>query len=226
MNNIGNIVLAAGGSVRMGRPKQLLRMGEKSLLRNAALAAADSGAGCSVVVLGSHVAKMLAELHGIGVATVINPQWERGIGSSIRCGLQGLLEFQPDTDWLCISLCDMPFVTGPVVRRLLSSALRADRPITVSQYGDESGPPVIFRRDYFAALSELPDACGAREIWTRQPANVHYEPCREAGFDIDTPADYMRLMRSCDWFPADAVAMSRGILDMPAAPTILRKASI
>jgi molybdenum cofactor cytidylyltransferase len=194
MSDTAIVILAAGGSVRMGRPKQLLPFAGVTLMRRAAQAAIDSGCGPIVVVLGAHAAAMRSELAGLSVEVVINDNWARGIGSSIRRGIAHLAAHPNPPRAAMLMLCDQPLVTGAVLRRLLAAHGASGKLVTVSTYADTLGPPVIVNAEYFPALLGLPDAAGAKAIWTSHPEMVHHEPCPEAGMDVDTPEDYERAM--------------------------------
>src|SRR5436309_3510161 len=85
MRRIGALILAAGGSTRIGEPKQLLNFGGKSLVRGIVDAAADAGCDPIVVVAGDAIDRIRDEVSGCEV--IHNPQWQRGIGSSIKLGL-------------------------------------------------------------------------------------------------------------------------------------------
>src|SRR5579862_9316092 len=112
MRGIGAIILAAGGSMRMGRPKQLLQFRGQSFLRRAATVAIDAKCNPVVVVVGNDAAAMLAELTSLPVHPIENPDWQRGIGTSIRAGVRKLLDLQPDMIATFIHLCDQPLVTS------------------------------------------------------------------------------------------------------------------
>ncbi len=91
MPDVGIVLLAAGGSTRMGRPKQLLPIAGQSMLRHAAGAAVGSGCMPVVVVLGAGAESLQNELSGLPVTIAVNDIWQRGLGGSIRCGMRALL---------------------------------------------------------------------------------------------------------------------------------------
>src|SRR5690242_17321234 len=95
---VGAVILAAGGSSRFGQSKQLIAFRGKSLVRR--MIDAASGAGCSpvVVVIRSEDEKLYRELNHAGVVIAQNRQWSRGIGRSIRCGIQCLSHSSPDVE--------------------------------------------------------------------------------------------------------------------------------
>src|SRR5947209_8753927 len=104
MPDIGLILLAAGGSTRMGRAKQLLVYRGKTLLRRAADAAVGSGCTPIVVVVGADAAEATRELAGLDLTVEVNPAWERGMGTSLRAGLARLLRERPDATAVVVTL--------------------------------------------------------------------------------------------------------------------------
>ena len=195
MPDIGIVVLAAGGSTRMGRPKQLLPIAGQSLLRRAASAAVESGCAPVIVVLGAQAQPLRAELSGLPVSIAFNEAWQRGIGCSIRCGIQALTTPATSPCAVVILLCDQPLVSAGVIRRLVLAHAGSGKPICVSAFNGTFGPPVVIDSRYFDLLLALPDDQGAKAVWAGRQDQVHFEPCPEAGIDIDTPADYEQSLR-------------------------------
>jgi molybdenum cofactor cytidylyltransferase len=195
MPDVGILLLAAGGSMRMGRPKQLLRIAGQSMLRRAACAAVESGCTPAVVVLGAQAEEVRGELTGLPVTIAVNSSWQRGLGSSIRCGMQALLRNRTELSSRAVVLLlgDQPLVTADVIRRLTAAYVNCGKPICVSAFRGTFGPPVVVDSRYFDLLLALPDDQGAKAVWAGRPDEVHLEPCPEAAIDIDTPADYQRL---------------------------------
>ena len=91
MRNVGAVILAAGGSSRLGQPKQLLSLQGESLMRRAVRAAIEAGCTCVTVVAGDARDRIESELRGTPAVVVENLEWQRGLGTSIRCGLRHLL---------------------------------------------------------------------------------------------------------------------------------------
>jgi molybdenum cofactor cytidylyltransferase len=95
---IGVVIVAAGGSSRLGQPKQLLRFRGKSLVHHIVLTAHQAGCSPVIVVIGSDSEKVTGELRSTSSVIVENENWQRGIGSSIRAGVQGLIDYAPEID--------------------------------------------------------------------------------------------------------------------------------
>ena len=168
--SVGAIVLAAGSSTRMGAPKQALRFRGQSLLRRAVLNALAAGCRPVIVVTGAHAEQSRAELEGLDAREAENPQWESGMGSSIRAGIAALLAADADSTAAILMLCDQPFVTSNFLQKLISERRATGRPIVAAQYGGSFGAPALFDRELFAELARLEDATGAAECCARARA--------------------------------------------------------
>jgi len=187
------VILAAGGSSRFGQPKQLIRFRENSLVRR--IIDAACGAGCSpvVVVIGSEDEKLQRELDGTGVVTVQNQQWQRGIGSSIRCGIQGLVNSSPDIEASLLLICDQPAVDTRVIQRLIALRETTGKTIVASSYANTLGVPALFDRSIFEELLSLGDTAGAKSTILRNRERVASLSFPQAEIDIDTWEDLEKL---------------------------------
>lgn len=184
------LILAAGASRRFGSPKQLVRIGGQSLLQRA-LAQATELMGHSVtVVLGAHAAEIAETLPPGSAGVLINRNWQEGIGSSIRAGVQQL---SGACDGVLIALADQPLVVGETLRRLMAAWKRQPRLIIASQYGSVTGVPAIFPRWSFGDLSSLRGDQGARVVIRRHADHVVRLAHPEAAVDIDYPEDLLDM---------------------------------
>jgi molybdenum cofactor cytidylyltransferase len=190
---IGAVILAAGGSSRFGQPKQLIPFRGKSLVRRIIDAACAAGCSPVVVVIGSEDEKLHQELDRAGVVTVENPHWQRGIGSSIRCGIQGLVENSPGIEASVLLVCDQPAVNGCVIERLMALLETTGKSIVASSYADTLGVPALFTRSVFKDLLSLGDNTGAKSIILRSRERVASLPFSEGQIDIDTWEDLEKL---------------------------------
>jgi molybdenum cofactor cytidylyltransferase len=188
---IAGIVLAAGLSRRMGRPKLLLPIGGRPVLRISVEGVLAGGVTPVVVVTGAEHREIAAALAGLPVALVNNPSPEAGQASSIRVGVGAL---PPDAEAVLIALGDQPFVPARVVAGLLAAFRTAGKSIVAPRYRAGRGNPVLFGRETFAELREVSGDHGARSVLERNPgrvALVEFDlPMPE---DVDTPEDYARL---------------------------------
>ena len=187
------LVLAAGGSSRMGRPKQLLDYGGQSLVRHVTETAIAATVGPVVIVVGAEAGEVGARVRDLPVRVVHNERWETGIGSSIRAGMNDLLSGRASVTAVVIMLGDQPLVTPATIHRLIDAQAETGKPVCAAAYAGTIGPPVLVARELFPQLLSLPEDRGAKHLWAANPHQVHPVPCPEAATDLDTPADYERL---------------------------------
>lgn len=191
MSHIGLLILAAGGSSRLGAPKQLLTYGGQSLLRRTAETALASVCRPIVVVFGAQAARLREELHGLSVETVENGDWAQGMGTSLRAGLDALLTQNADIEGIVVCLCDQPLLTSEVIDSLVSVSHQTGKPVAACEYGGTVGVPALFRRALFPELRTLTE--GAKPLLRRHSTQIAAVPFPGGAIDIDTLADYERL---------------------------------
>jgi molybdenum cofactor cytidylyltransferase len=189
---IAGVVLAAGDSSRMGRPKQLLKYDCVSLLRRTALAAVESGLDPLVVALGANSSLLVDDIQDLPLQIVVNDRWESGLGSSIRTGVGAIRSVELDA--VAILLSDQPFVTSALIRRLIEAYLSSDAPIVASRYANTLGVPALFDRMLLPSLAEIPDDGGAKHLIASVGDAVIAVDFPEGAWDLDTPEDYERLI--------------------------------
>lgn len=194
--SVGAVILAAGSSSRMGRPKQTLQFQGMSLLRRAAIAALDATCRPVVVVTGAHADLSRRELDQLEVREAFNPDWQTGMGSSVRTGIEALTSIDPNVAAAVLLLCDQPHVTSDVVSRLIAAHHTTGRPVTASAYGESFGVPALFSRTLFTDLTQLAGSSGAKEIIKRHASEAHFLPFPEGEVDVDTPDDFSCLITS------------------------------
>lgn len=192
--SIGILVLAAGGALRMGGPKQLLPYRGRSLLRHAAEVAFESPCRPVCVVLGGYADRLMAETRDLSVLLVKNANWEAGMGSSIRAGLEAMLGVAADIRGVVITLCDQPHVTTDTVVRLLEAHRTSHQPVVASRYEGVVGVPALFSRDLFPQLLSSSESGGAKRLILENLPQVEILDTPEAVLDVDTPEDYASLM--------------------------------
>jgi len=195
MSRFAVVLLAAGGSSRFGSPKQLLPYLGRTLIEHAADVAIASGAAEIIVVLGSEAITIQARLQDLPVRIVTNPNWQEGLGSSIR---RGIAAVGAETQSVVIALADQPHVTPAHLRALGESAEDPDQPIAASSYGTTLGAPCAFHRSQFPGLQALKGDEGARALLRAGTVAVTAVPFPRATQDIDTPTDYAALVASPD----------------------------
>ena len=183
---VTGLVLAAGGSERLGQPKQLLPYGDTTLLGHALDTARACGFDEVVCVLGggSEAIRAAVDLHGVEV--VENPQFGAGCSSSIAAALGGVAAH---ADVLVLLLADQPGVTTATVRALLAG--RGDAPLAACAYEDGRGHPLAFARSTFAELAALHGDKGVWKLLDRHAPEVVDVPVGgRIPLDVDTWDDY------------------------------------
>jgi molybdenum cofactor cytidylyltransferase len=186
------IVLAAGSSSRMGRAKQMLELDGLPLVRRAAAAAIAVGCSPVVVVLGARAWQIAPALEGVGVVIAVNPDWHRGIGSSIATGIERVE--RSDAGAALITLADQPLVGPATLERLLAARRVAQKPIAAARYAGTTGVPACFTRALFPLLRTLDGGHGCKALLRAHPHDAVLVDCPEAALDLDTPEDYARLL--------------------------------
>jgi len=187
---VTGLVLGAGGSTRLGRPKQLLPYGEGTLLGHVAGTARACGFDQTIVALGGSAADVRAGVDLAGAEVVVNDSYGEGCSSSIAAALAAV---DPRCGVLALMLGDQPGVTAEAVWALLAG--RGDAPLAVCRYDDGDGHPIAFARTVFADLADLHGDKGVWRLLDRRAAEV--ERVRIAGpvpRDVDTPEDYQAVL--------------------------------
>ena len=185
------LLLAAGASTRMGRPKQLLPYHGRTLLRYAAETAVASACAPIVLVTGALHKELLAEVAGMPIQAVHNAEWETGMASSIRTGLAALAETRPAA--VLVMLTDQPLVTPELLRELIARQQQTQALIVAAAYGDTLGVPAVFAQTLLPELLQLHGQQGAGRLIASLGAAVEGVPFPAGLVDVDTPADYARL---------------------------------
>jgi molybdenum cofactor cytidylyltransferase len=178
----------------MGSPKQTLQFRGETLLRRAVLAALGAGCRPVVVVTGAYAEQSRCEFAGLDVREVLNTDWETGMASSVRVGVEGLVNEDADVSAAVLLLCDQPHVTAEVISALVEAHRATGKAIVASVYGGSFGVPALFSRTLFAELMRLEGMSGAKEVIRRHAQEAHLLPFEDGGVDIDTPDDFSRLI--------------------------------
>ena len=190
----GIIILAAGNSSRLGKPKQLLTYQNSTLLKHILEEASGVKDTIVIVVTGSNHELIEAEIVSSEVKTVFNPDWELGMSSSINAGLTKLLYLFPEIEKCIFTVCDQPFVTTAIFENLITKYQKTGKGILASSYAETLGTPVLFDKKYFKALLELKGQEGAKKIIHRFLEDTTSVPFEKGNIDIDTEDDYNKLL--------------------------------
>jgi molybdenum cofactor cytidylyltransferase len=142
------------------------------------------------VVVGPERETIAAALHDLEVELVPNESWQRGIGTSIRSGVEALKE----CDALVILVCDQPHVSARLIRQLRAVHGETDKPMVASAYAGTLGVPALFARERFDRLLTLGDEHGAKSLLVAEPNDVARVDFPRGAVDIDTAADLEKLL--------------------------------
>ncbi len=194
VDNIGLILLAAGASKRLGKPKQSLHFKGETLLRRAVKTALASDCNPVIIILGANAEKFMREIEKFDVEIVENLNWEKGMGTSIQIGLEELLKIQPEISGVILAVCDQPFVSAQLLNRLIENFRLTNAPIVASSYGDTIGVPALFSRNLFSELISLEADNGAKKIIYKHRDSVVKILFEAGALDIDTEQDYLNLI--------------------------------
>jgi molybdenum cofactor cytidylyltransferase len=198
MPNTGAVILAAGKSSRLGQPKQLLQFRGQTLVRGIVDAAREAGCSPIVVVIGSDKDKVARELKRTNAVIVENKNWNDGMGTSIRSGVQQLIYVAPNVEAIVLLACDQPLVDSHTIEHLIALGEKTKKAIVASSYAGTLGVPALFDRSCVEELLALDDGSGAKPIILSNHERVAEFPFSEGQIDIDTAADYDKLRLSED----------------------------
>jgi len=195
MAEIPVLLLAGGGSTRMGKPKQLLAWGNVTLIEHQIITLLKTGNPVNVV-LGCNANLIIPLTEKYKVNIIINERWKEGMGSSISCGINQIVKTFPEANGVLIALLDQPFITYKYFEMMFESYRSGCKQIIVSQ-SDSGwvGVPALFDKFYFMHLLKLSHDEGAKKIINRFREKVIIINCNDLLEDIDTPQAYQRLLR-------------------------------
>ena len=187
---ISAIVLAAGASARMGEPKAILKIGEKTFLQHIVDVLYSACILDTVIVLGNDAVKIQNTLDWFQGKVVINDNWQQGQLSSIIAGMNRL----NGTDLHGVMICpvDHPLISQGLLVDLLQTFWKSKKKIVLPVYDQKRGHPVIFSKELFDELKSAPINVGARFVVRQHSNDVAELVTTEEGIvqNIDTPEDY------------------------------------
>ena len=187
------ILLAAGQSVRMGRTKQLLPWGAKTIVEATIQHYLAAGLDHPYVVIGSDAERLRVLLKTAPVHLVFNPHFPEGMGASLRVGVQAVPR---DWDALVIGLGDQPTLSAATIQAVLDAYRGDPRPIAVPTYQGRRGHPVVIGRRFATELQRLSGDIGCRKLVAAHPDDVCEVAVDDPGVicDIDTPEEYAEAL--------------------------------
>ena len=189
---IGLIILAAGSSSRLGKPKQNLVFQDSTLLQRTIKAALAADCQEIVVMLGANAPVIEPTIVDQPIQIILNTDWEEGMSSSIRHGLAALLKANPEMQAVILMLCDQPFADASIINQLIQASAN-NKHLVASSYNGTIGVPALFNKSHFDELLALQGNEGAKKLLLKYTNEVHTVPFPLGMIDIDTIGDYERL---------------------------------
>ncbi len=187
------VVLAAGSSTRMGKPKQVLPLGNGTLVGRAVDVAIAAGFRPVIVVVGANAEAVRSEICSKPIEIVFNTHWQLGMGSSIHAGVKLLRETDQNVAAVALLAGDQPLVRSEQLEAMRQRAIDTGADIVAAEYSGTVGIPTIFRRTLLGRLMDLPPGAGAKVLIQAADLKVERFPLPEAAEDVDTPEDLLRL---------------------------------
>ena len=192
--NIAIVILAAGASSRMGRPKQLLKWGNDNLLNHTINTALKTNASEVIVVLGANHDLIKNQIVHQSITILNNKDWKLGLGKSIACATEYVLKVKPETQGILIVLADQPLINSDFLNEIIEGFSTGQNQIIATAYNhDRKGVPALFDKFYFYELTTLSDDFGAKQLLKlHESSTIILNPPVE-NQDIDTLDDYNDL---------------------------------
>ena len=187
--HISAVLLAAGSSSRFGSIKQLAIIDSNATLVERAVAMLKrSKIDSIVVVLGNRSAEVRERLGNLGarVRVVVNPDFRRGLSTSLKAGIRASLE---DSDAVVVALADQPLVTSQLIDKIISRYLVTRCAVVTASAGDLISPPALFDRSIYGDLLVLRGDVGAKPVIMKHKPFERVEVERDTLLDVDTKSD-------------------------------------
>jgi molybdenum cofactor cytidylyltransferase len=195
LKEVSTLILAAGASRRMGKPKALLPWGATTVLKHLLDIAESAGSGKILVVTGSHREELESALASTGVATHYNPHWENGMGASLASGIEAVEQRFPEAGAVLVLLADQPLVTTSYLGEIRKEHLEHPGCIIASDYGSFAGVPALFPKGFWNSLKGLSSEKGARNLIASNREKCRVLDPGMAITDIDTPQAYQAALQ-------------------------------
>ena len=191
-SRVAAVILAAGMASRMGGAKQLLRLGEHTVLEHVLENVRTSGVGDLVLVLGHAAETIRKSIDAKNLNILVNDAYREGMGSSLRTGVSAL---PAEIDAAFIVLADQPFVQPSTLRLLMDRYRESNAQIVIPMYKGFRGNPVLLDRSVFPEVMALTGDIGCRAIFGNHLEGIVKVPVEDLGIllDVDSPEDFDRL---------------------------------
>ena len=205
-SRVAAVILAAGKSSRMGKTKQVLRLGDKTVLGQTIAMVQHSAAWEIVLVLGACAVEIIPQLAGFeGLKVIVNRSYDEGMASSLRAGLSAL---HPKSDAALIVLGDQPFIRSETLDRLAGAHRHVTGSMLTPTYKGTRGNPVLLDRSIFPEVMALEGDVGCRALFRDHPDDIEKVEVEDPGIllDINNPDDYEQVRTLGEFPDAETVA--------------------
>jgi len=197
MSDTGIIVLAAGGSKRMSKPKLAIELGDgRPILERAIEIVSLFKKASPVLILGAYAEIYLPIALRLKIRVITNPHWRQGMSSSLIAGLKFLLnERGVSMNRVLIILADQPFISSDLLQKIIRRSIDNGSGIVACDYGGIKGPPVCFSSKYFNKILELEGDVGAKNLIEMHPDDILLVDFPGGKYDVNTPEDLKRVLQ-------------------------------
>ena len=221
-SRVGALVLAAGSSSRMGKPKQLLPLAGTTVLERTLQNLHDAQVDEIVLVLGSSaeiIKQQLSPSSTRNLKILVNPDYSQGMASSLRAGLSAIAS---DMDATLIILADQPFIQPETLKRIIDRYRHSDAQIVIPAYKGFRGNPVLLDRSVFEEVTALKGDIGCRAIFGDHADGIVKVEVDDIGvlLDIDNQEDYERLRDFTNRGPHEATLIETATRDAREMPKL------
>jgi molybdenum cofactor cytidylyltransferase len=189
MKQTAILLLAAGASTRLGRPKQLLKIQGGYLLEKMAGVALEAGGNPVIIVLGAFFEKIQPTVAHLPVRILQNERWQEGMGSSVAAGVRFLTEHNNEVEAVMLMLCDQPYVHAGLLKSIYDKWLQGEAGIVAAEYEDTFGVPAIFDKKFLPELAALSGEKGAKSLMMQHRDEMFTIPFPQGTIDLDTEED-------------------------------------
>jgi molybdenum cofactor cytidylyltransferase len=187
------VILAAGSSSRLGKPKQNLVFKGQTLLQRM-ISSASAVSDEVLVILGANFNEIETTIIDADAKIMYNPDWALGMSSSIKQATSYIEQNFPEADAVLFAVCDQPYVNTELLQQLIEIAGSVKQGIIACSYNDTIGVPAVFKKIYFPELFKLNGNEGAKKIIGQHLQDVYTIFFPLGSTDIDTEEDFNRLL--------------------------------
>ena len=196
MSKTAILILAAGESKRMGKPKQLLPYNDTTLLSHTIEQTKSIDRSDTFVVVGAYFKEVFDSIRSQSksITVIINKDWEKGMGSSLSKGIE-FIRKKEKYDRVLVTLSDMPLIEKNHYEDLMDAANNKAKRIIITKYKETSGVPAVFDKSLFNELTLLADENGAKPVIKKYKKEVSEVFTETPFFDVDTKEAYQKLKK-------------------------------